>query len=257
MIAALGSSGRYRSGASTPAGPQRWRRSLAVVAMLAVLGACVDPPPPLEEPDDYGAIEELDLPELAAESLLRRSQEVTVRIRTLGCRQFGVGSGFVLPGGIVVTNRHVVDEPREVTVNTWDGRTIEAEVSGLAVDSDLAILQLADDAGLPEAELRTTPIEPGEQIIAVGYPGGGPATASSGTALGLVDGELFGEPADVIQIDADIRQGNSGGPVLDTEGRVIGVVFALDASTGLGFAVPVTTLLERLDTENLTPPAGC
>lgn len=235
----------------------RWPTALAVGVVLAVLGGCVEPPPPLEEPDDLGAIEDLDLPELAAESLLRRAQEVTVRIRTLGCRQFGVGSGFVLPGGVVVTNRHVVDEPREVTVNTWDGRTIDADVSGLAVDSDLAVLQLADDVGLPEAELRTTPIEPGEQVVAVGYPGGGPATVTSGTALGLVDGELFGEPADVIQIDADIRQGNSGGPVLDTDGRVVGVVFALDASTSLGFAVPVTTLLDRLDTERLAAPAGC
>lgn len=231
----------------------------AVVALvvMGLLGACVQPPSPLEEPDDLEVLEELELPEVAAGSLLRRAQEVTVRIRTLGCRQFGVGSGFVLPGGIVVTNRHVVDEPREVTVNTWDGRTIEAEVAGLAVDSDLAILQLADDSGLPEAELRTTPIEPGERVVVVGYPGGGPSTVTSGTALGLVDGELFGEPADVIQVDADIRQGNSGGPVLDTDGRVIGVVFALDASTGMGFAVPVPTLLERLGSGQLAPPAGC
>ncbi len=240
-----------------PALVRRVRHLVAALLLTALVGACVEPPPPLEEPDDVEAIEDLDLPELAAESLLRRAQEVTVRIRTLGCRQFGVGSGFVLPGGIVVTNRHVVDEPREVTVNTWDGRTIDAVVSGLAVDSDLAILQLSDDAGLPEAELRTTPIEPGERIVAVGYPGGGPSTVSSGTVLGLVDGELFGEPADVLQIDADIRQGSSGGPVLDMDGRVIGVVFALDASTGLGFAVPVTTLLERLDASQLASPAGC
>lgn len=246
------------SSATAPiAARMRWSTVLAVGVAIAVLGGCVEPPPPLEEPDDLEAIEDLDLPELAAESLLRRAQEVTVRIRTLGCRQFGIGSGFVLPGGIVVTNRHVVDEPREVTVNTWDGRTIDAHVSGVAVDSDLAVLQLADGVGLPEAELRSTPIEPGEQIVVVGYPGGGPATVTSGTALGLVDGELFGEPADVIQIDADIRQGNSGGPVLDTDGRVVGVVFALDASTSLGFAVPVTTLLDRLGTEQLTAPAGC
>jgi S1-C subfamily serine protease len=242
---------------STAAAGSPLLRLGALLASAALLGACVEPPPPLAEPAGIEVIEDLALPELAAESLLRRAQEVTVRIRTLGCRQFGVGSGFVLPGGVVVTNRHVVDEPREVTVNTWDGRTIEAEVSGLAVDSDLAILQLADDTGLPEAELRTTPIEAGESIVAVGYPGGGPSTVSLGTALGLVDGELFGEPADVIQIDADIRQGNSGGPVLDMEGRVVGVVFALDASSGLGFAVPVTTLLERLDASELAPPAGC
>lgn len=233
------------------------QRLAAGMAVALVALACVEPPPPLEEPDDLAVIEDLELPELAAESLLRRAQEVTVRIRTLGCRQFGVGSGFVLPGGIVVTNRHVVDEPREVTVNTWDGRTIEAEVSGLAVDSDLAVLRLVLDDPLPEAELREEPVERGESIVVVGYPGGGPSTATSGTVRGFVDGELLGEPADVIQIDAEIRQGNSGGPVLDMEGRVVGVVFALDASSGLGFAVPVATLLDRLDDTSLTLPAGC
>lgn len=233
-------------------------RGLAAALVVAVLAlSCVEPPPPLEEPDDLAAIEDLQLPELAAESLLRRAQEVTVRIRTLGCRQFGIGSGFVLPGGIVVTNRHVVDEPRQVTVNTWDGRTIEAEVSGLAVDSDLAILRLVLDDTLPEAELREEPVEAGEPIVVVGYPGGGPSTVTSGTVRGFVDGELLGEPADVLQIDAEIRQGNSGGPVLDMEGRVIGVVFALDASSGFGFAVPVATLLDRLEGPALAPPAGC
>ncbi len=233
------------------------RRWSAVLLAVALVSGCVEPPPPLEEPDDLEVIEELELPELAAESLLRRAQEVTVRIRTLGCRQFGVGSGFVLPGGIVVTNRHVVDEPREVTVNTWDGRTIEAEVTGVAVDSDLAILRLADARGLPDAQLRSDPVERGEPIVAVGYPGGGPSTVSPGTVRGLVDGELLGEPADVILIDAEIRPGNSGGPVLDMEGRVIGVVFALDAASGYGLAVPVQTLLDRLDASELTAPAGC
>ncbi len=235
----------------------RWRGSVVVALVAAVLVGCVEPPPELEEPDDLAAIEELDLPEVAADSLLRRAEEVTVRIRTLGCRQFGTGSGFVLPGGVVVTNRHVVDEPREVTVNTWDGRSIEADVSGVATDSDLAILQLGDGTGLPEAELRTTPIEPGEQILAVGYPGGGPSTVSPGQVRGFVDGEVFGETADVIQIDAEIRQGSSGGPVLDMEGRVVGVVFALDSSTGLGFAVPATELLERIDGAEFAEPAGC
>jgi S1-C subfamily serine protease len=83
--------------------------------------------------------------------VLRRAQEVTVRIRSLGCAQFGLGSGFVLPGGVVVTNRHVVEQPREVTVNTWDGRSLIAEVEGIAIDSDLAILQLGGAGDLPGA----------------------------------------------------------------------------------------------------------
>lgn len=230
--------------------------TLISASLLFGLVGCVEPPPQLSAPPVNG-IEELDLPEVAADSLLRRAEEVTVRIRTLGCHQFGTGSGFVLPGGIVVTNRHVVAEPREVTVNTWDGRTIDAEVAGVATDSDLAILRLADDAGLPQAELRTSPVDPGEQIVVVGYPGGGPSTVSPGKVRGMVDGEVFGEAADVLQVDAPIRQGNSGGPVLDRQGRVVGIVFALDTSSGLGFAVPVAELLERIERADFTAPGGC
>jgi S1-C subfamily serine protease len=233
------------------------RRATALTVLLLLLGACVEPPvAPLTAPEPL-AVEELDLPPLAATSLARRAQAVTVRIRSLGCDQLGLGSGFVLPGGVVVTNRHVLDQPRQVTINTWDGRSLEASVTGVAVDSDLAVLQLGGEHALPEADLRTTPVEPGERVYAVGYPAGGPATVSEGQVVGLVDGTLLGEPADVIRVDAQIRQGNSGGPLFDADGAVVGVVFALETQAGTGLAVPVTTLLERLDAADLAPPEGC
>ncbi|MEX1162888.1 MAG: trypsin-like peptidase domain-containing protein [Nitriliruptor sp.] len=221
------------------------------------MSACVPTAPPLATDEDLAGMAELadlDLPEVAAASVLRRAQEVTVRIRTLGCDRLGLGSGFVLPGDLVVTNRHVVEEPRAVTVNTWDGRSLRAEVSGIAVDSDLAVLQLRGATDLPVAELRTEPVEQGEPVIVVGYPGGGPATVSTGEVVALIEGELLGEPADVIRVDAEIQQGNSGGPLLDEEGRVIGIVFALDVGSGDGLAVPIDTLLERLESHELTPP---
>jgi S1-C subfamily serine protease len=233
------------------------------VAIAAALLAtsCVPAPPPLTAADvadvaDVGELSDLDLPEVAATSVLRRAREVTVRIRSLGCDQLGLGSGFALPGGVVVTNRHVVEQPREVTVNTWDGRSLDADVSGIAIDSDLAVLQLEGAGQLPVAELRDEPVEVGEAVIAVGYPGGGPATVSTGEVVALVEGELLDEPADVIRVDADIRQGNSGGPLLDEDGAVVGVVFALDVGSGDGLAVPVGTLLDRLDGSALTAPTG-
>lgn len=240
-------------------GARRHVTAATLVAASVLVAACVpQPPPPEASVDDVDevALAELDLPEVSATSVLRRAQEVTVRIRSLGCRELGLGSGFVLPGGVVVTNRHVVDEPREVTVNTWDGRSLDADVRGIAIDSDLAILQLGADTELPVAELRERDVEVGEAVIAVGYPGGGPATVASGSVVSLVEGELLGEPADVIRVDAEIRQGNSGGPLLDEDGRVVGVVFALDVNSGDGLAVPVDTLLERLDTASLSAPTG-
>lgn len=234
----------------------RW--PVGLLAVLCLVAGCV-PPPPLEPvgTEESPDLEELDLPEIAATSVLRQAQQVTVRIRTLGCEQLGLGSGFVLPGGIVVTNRHVVEEPLEVTLNTWDGRSLDAEVDGVAVDSDLAVLRLASVTGLPEAELREEPVTRGESVIAVGYPGGGPSTVTTGEVVDLVQGELLGEAADVIRVDAEIRQGNSGGPLLDEDGLVVGVVFALEVGTGHGLAVPVATLLERLEGgDRLTQPSG-
>jgi S1-C subfamily serine protease len=234
------------------------RLLLGGLVVVALVGACVPPPPVTDDVPSFSADDAIELPAAAATSVLRRAQQVTVRIRSLGCDRFGIGSGFVLPGGVVVTNRHVIDQPREITLNTWDGVSLDATVTGIAVDSDLAVLQLRDDAAtdLPVAELRTTAVEVGETIVAVGYPEGGPATVTTGSVVGLVDGELLGEPSEVIRVDATIRQGNSGGPLLDEQGRVVGVVFALEVGTGYGLAVPVTTLLERLEGEGLAAPTG-
>lgn len=232
------------------------RRSGVLLTAVLALGACVPAPPPEEPRADVAVLEGLDLDEPAAESVLRRAREITVRIRSLGCDQLGIGSGFVLPGGVVVTNRHVVEEPREVTLNTWDGRSLRAAVDGVAVDSDLAVLTLAADPGLPVAELAGEPPEPGQDVIAVGYPGGGPATVSTGRVVDVTDAQVLGEPAGVVVVDAPIRQGNSGGPLLDEQGRVVGVVFALDVRTGYGLAVPVTTLLERLGADAFAAPSG-
>jgi S1-C subfamily serine protease len=233
------------------------RRSLALLLALAVLGACVEAPvDDLVDPEPMaGPVDEV--PEPAAETVERRVLEMTVRVRSLGCEQFGLGSGFVLPDGVVVTNRHVIEQPREVTISTWDGRSLPAEVVGLARDTDLALLRLDDASSLPVAELRTEPVTRGEEVLAVGYPGGGPATVTPGRVIGTVDGTVLGEPAEVIRVEVEITQGSSGGPLVDRDGRVVGVMFAVEVDAGIGLAVPVAILLERLETQSFIAPDPC
>jgi len=236
----------------------RSRLHLGGLLLAAVgLASCVEPPAaPLDTPAMVDT-EEVELPEVAAASVERRAQRVTVRVRSLGCEQFGLGSGFVLADGVVVTNRHVIEQPREVTVNTWDGRSFAAEVTGVATDTDLALLQLEDAGDLPVAELRTAPVQRGEEVFAVGYPGGGPAQVSPGRVLGMVDGTVLGEPAEVIRVEVEIALGSSGGPLVDRDGLVVGVVFAVEVDAGVGLAVPVETLLERLESGELVAPGAC
>lgn len=233
------------------------RVAVVLLTTAVALTACVEPPAtPLETPAVVER-EDLELPEVTATSVERRAWEVTVRVRSLGCEQFGLGSGFVLPGGVVVTNRHVIEQPRQVTVNTWDGRSLPTEVRGVATDSDLALLQLEDADGLPVAELRIDPVRRGEQVFAVGYPGGGPAQVSPGRVLEMVDGSVLGEPAEVIRVEVEIAQGSSGGPLVDRDGLVVGVIFAVEVDAGVGLAVPVETLMERLDSAALVAPDAC
>jgi len=236
----------------------RSRLHLGGLLLAAVgLASCVEPPAaPLDTPAMVDT-EEVELPEVAAASVERRAQRVTVRVRSLGCEQFGLGSGFVLADGVVVTNRHVIEQPREVTVNTWDGRSFAAEVTGVATDTDLALLQLEDAGDLPVAELRTAPVQRGEEVFAVGYPGGGPAQVSPGRVLGMVDGTVLGEPAEVIRVEVEIALGSSGGPLVDRDGLVVGVVFAVEVDAGVGLAVPVETLRERLESGELVAPGAC
>jgi S1-C subfamily serine protease len=233
----------------------RWAIAIGLTAIVLFLAGCVPSPPPMVEDAVVTQGSEVTVPDAAATSVARQAQEVTVRIRVLRCDSLGTGSGFVLPGGLVVTNRHVVGEPVEVSLNSWDGRSLSAEVTGIATDSDLAVLRLDGDAGLPAAIIRERPAEVGEPVLAVGYPGGGPVTVSTGRVVAIIDGQVLGEATEVLLVDAPIRRGNSGGPLLDEQGQVIGVVFALEEGTNRGVAVPVAALLERLERQSFTPPA--
>lgn len=238
--------------------PPRARRGvLLAVAATLLLPACVPPAPPID-PDAgaLDAIEPLDLDELQAAAVLRAAREFTVRIRALGCDRLGTGSGFVLDDELIVTNRHVVGQPREVAISTWDGRTFDARVDGIALDADLAVIRVIG-LDLPVASVRRTPAVIGEPVAVIGYPGGGGSTITTGTVLGLTDGPILGEQVPAIRVDAEVRPGNSGGPLIDAEGRVIGVVFALTGPDGDGLAVPVDVLIDRLARQGFTPPSGC
>ncbi|HVR39639.1 MAG TPA: trypsin-like peptidase domain-containing protein [Thermoanaerobaculia bacterium] len=156
-----------------------------------------------------------------------------------------LGSGFVWsPDGIIVTNNHVVEGASSITVNFNDGTQLAAKLIGVDPDSDLAVLRV-DAKQLVAAPIGiSSDLMIGETVVAVGNPFGLSGTVTTGvvSALGRsVPSKEAGRTfTDFIQTDASINPGNSGGPLLNIEGRVIGINVAIYAQAqGIGFAIPV------------------
>lgn len=158
----------------------------------------------------------------------------------------GVGSGFIIsPDGFVVTNNHVVDGADEVKVVLNDGTRYPAKVRGRDPKTDLAVLKIEADKPLPYVELGdSSKTRVGDWVLAVGNPFGlgGSVTAGIVSARGR---DIHSGPFDdYLQIDAPINRGNSGGPLFDSSGRVIGVNTAIfspsGGSVGIGFAIPAS-----------------
>jgi serine protease Do len=156
------------------------------------------------------------------------------------------GSGVIVDTkGHVITNHHVVQYAREVTVKLGDGRQFEAAVLGSDPQTDLAILKISG-SNLPTAELgNSDKIEVGEWVLAIGNPFGLEQTVTSGIISAKGRSNVgIAELEDFIQTDAAVNPGNSGGPLVGMNGKVIGITSAIASNTGgyqgIGFAIPAS-----------------
>ncbi|PWW62310.1 S1C family serine protease [Actinokineospora spheciospongiae] len=188
--------------------------------------------------------------------------QITVR---LGNAE-GIGSGVVLSAdGRILTNNHVVEGARDITVTFSDGKTAPATVVGSDAGADLAVIQVQGVSGLTAATLGdSSAVRVGDQVIAIGSPAGLQGTVTTGIVSALDRDVNIGSEGPTsrvsggstvsykaIQTDASINQGNSGGPLFDTAGRVIGINSAIYSpvstsdgaagSVGIGFSIPIDT----------------
>ncbi|HEV8250598.1 MAG TPA: trypsin-like peptidase domain-containing protein [Gaiellaceae bacterium] len=164
----------------------------------------------------------------------------------------GLGSGWVFDDqGHVVTNEHVVEGAQKVTVAFQDGTEVSARVVGSDASTDVAVLELESvpDSVKPLELGSTSALELGDPVVAIGSPLGLQGTVTAGIVSGLhrdieapdgftIDG--------AVQTDAALNHGNSGGPLLDLDGRVVGmnaqIASDTGANTGIGYAIPVETV---------------
>ena len=162
------------------------------------------------------------------------------------------GVGFVVsPQGLLVTNLHVVAGADKIKVTFFDGLEAVATITGVQPENDLAVLQaqkIPDDL-IPATMRSTADLRPGDQVAAVGFPFGIGPSVSAGVVSGLKRSfrspEGKQELGNLIQFDAAANPGNSGGPLINMDGEVLGIVTAILNPTqqrtfiGIGFAVPI------------------
>ena len=168
----------------------------------------------------------------------------------------GMGSGFIInTDGYILTNYHVIEGATEVTVTLSDGQEVTASVVNYDSDQDVAMIKINEDVEVPGVvELGDSDaLQPGEEVVAIGNPLS--KELSSTLTKGIISAlnrnveTQSGVSTNLIQTDTAINSGNSGGPLINTKGEVIGIntLKASDGAEGIGFAIPINDVKVKID----------
>jgi S1-C subfamily serine protease len=208
--------------------PQRALRALARVDPFPSIAG---PAPPVAQPD----------PAVLRQPAIRRAAPSVVRVLGTSCGLGVSGSGWVAARGLVVTNAHVVAGQEDTTVTSSDGPPLRADAVAFDSRNDIAVLRVAnlEAPSLEQAEARA-----GSPAAVLGYPENGPLTARAarvGRTQVVLSVDAYGRgpvPRRIMGLRGRVRPGNSGGPLLDSSGRVVGTLFAARVEGDAGYAVP-------------------
>lgn len=246
--------------------PPRGKRlaAVAVVASLALAG-CTATDEPAQESSSAAETsgetaadnnDAVDTPAATVADIPEIIDNVQPSVVTIFLESGGLGSGVIYAeDGLILTNEHVVRGAEEVQVAFADGQRVTGTVVATDAVTDLALVQ-ADRTGLPPAEFQTELPEVGELAIVIGSPLGFENTATAGIISGLhreIPGSATNSQSlvDLVQTDAAISPGNSGGALVNGQGQVVGISEAYippqSGAVSLGFAIPAGTAVEVVE----------
>jgi putative serine protease PepD len=261
-------------------GPRRWPRRLAGAALIAALvagggtagGVVADRYVSSHDPAATRTVQTAPQSSLSSAAVTSGNELAAVAakvspsivtITTTGQNEEALGSGVILTAdGLILTNNHVIATRGTTTVTLSIGKTVPAEVVATDPTHDLALVRASNVSGLTPATFgSSSTVAVGDTVLAFGAPLGLSGTVTSGIISALDRTVKTGTETltGLLQTDAAINEGNSGGALVDTAGRVIGINVAIatagrqdSGSVGLGFAIPastVTTIVQQLEAQ--------
>jgi S1-C subfamily serine protease len=241
---------------------------LAALAAILLFNTANPPPPPLTQRDINSAVARAMASATPLPSYESQAYETIlpslVRVTALGPNaesnpETTIGTGVVVDeSGSILTSLHIVANATRVHVDFADGTGSEAEVIVSQPENDLAVLRpyVTPDDLMPATLAGSSGLNVGDEVVAVGNPFGVSNSLTAGVVSGLgrsYTSQITGQKlANLIQFDAAVNPGNSGGPLLDRNGEVVGIVTGLmnptgqDVFIGIGFAVPIETAASAL-----------
>lgn len=167
----------------------------------------------------------------------------TALVRNTGCGFRATGSAAAIGPSRLVTNKHVVDGARSMSVVTSSGTNAKVKTWSYSRSDDLAILELADPLFSAPLTVASKPVVPGDLVVVMGFPLGGPFTTGRGRISGETDD--FDEP--MLEATVDILPGNSGGPLVSTTGQIVGLIRAIDLQEDRALAIPPERVENAID----------
>jgi S1-C subfamily serine protease len=224
---------------------------LSAVALIAFASACVQAPPSVSRSSTAPTTTRTTA-ENTSSALLNEARQSVFRVRNTAC--LAVGTSFET-AGVIITNRHVASGASLLELSTWDGSDFNDAITSISSGPDLAVLP-GSNHGTPLELAKTDPMA-GIPVWVTGYPEGNQLSALSGQITDYISGAPYGEPGQIIEMSNAIEPGNSGSPLLNASGQVVGVAFAISKLDGAGLAIPVSTLRSFLSAPGTNTTGEC